>query len=140
MRRLRFLDTNIILRHLTPSEPDKAEKALELMRSIESGAEPVATSYLVIFEVIHTLRSFYKVSMEEIRDAVLPITQYHGLRIPDKHLYPRAFDLCLSHNISFADGFNAAYMEFHGLVEIYSWDQGLDRVDFIQRVEPGDAT
>lgn len=133
---MRFLDTNVLLRYLTGDDADKAEQALDLLLRIERGEEKVMTSPLVIFETIYTLQKTYKIPRQEISDFVLPIIFLRGLQISDKDVYPRAFDLYVAKNISFADAYNAAYMMVEEIRDIYSWDTDFDKIDDITRIEP----
>lgn len=109
----RFLDTNILLRYLTRDDEQKANASFALLLRVERGEETVVTSDLVIFETVFTLQSrrSYGLSRQLIREKLEPIIALRGLRLPRKVLYARAFDLYTSSDISFADAFNAAYME-----------------------------
>ena len=131
-----FLDTNILLRFLTRDDEGKAQQALDLLLKIERGEEKVITSPLVIFETIYTLQRFYKVPRQRIRDQILSIISLRSLHLPDKNLYHRAFDLYVTKNISFADAYNAVYMQAEEVSHIYSWDRDFDKIDGITRLEP----
>ncbi len=131
-----FLDTNILLRFLTRDDEGKAQQALDLLLKIERGEEKVITSPLVIFETIYTLQRFYKVPRQRIRDKILSIISLRSLHLPDKNLYHRAFDLYVTKNISFADAYNAVYMQAEEVSHIYSWDRDFDKIDGITRLEP----
>lgn len=131
-----FLDTNILLRFLTRDDEGKAQKALDLLLRVERGEEKVITSPLVIFETIFTLQSFYKVPRQIIKDQILSIISLRSLHLPDKNLYHRAFDLYVTKNISFADAYNAVYMQAEEVSHVYSWDRDFDKIDGITRLEP----
>ncbi len=131
-----FLDTNILLRFLTRDDEGKAQQALDLLLKIERGEEKVITSPLVIFETIYTLQSFYKVPRQLIKEQILSIISLRSLHLPDKNLYHRAFDLYVTKNISFADAYNAVYMQAEEVSHIYSWDRDFDKIDGITRLEP----
>lgn len=133
---MRFLDTNVLLRYLTGEDADKAEQALSLLLRIERGEEKVMTSPLVIFETIYTLQKTYKIPRQKISDLMLPIIFSRGLQLVDKEVYPRAFDLYTTKNISFGDAYNAAYMLIEEIRDIYSWDTDFDKIDDITRIEP----
>ncbi len=132
----RFLDTNVLLRYFTRDDPEKAEQALALLLRVERGEEKVATSAMVIFESVFTLQHSYRQSRETIRDLVGNIISLRGVDLPGKHIFDRAFDLYVEYNISFADAYNAAYMQARRLTEIYSWDADFDRLPDIRRFEP----
>jgi predicted nucleic acid-binding protein len=133
---MRFLDTNILLRYLTRDDAEKAERALALLRRVENGDEKVFTSPLVIFETIFTLQKHYKVSRDLIRDLMRDIIGLRGLQLQNKRLYEQALELYATHNVSFADAFNVAYISWQHATEIYSWDEDFDKFDDIVRVEP----
>ena len=134
---MRFLDTNILVRYLTGDDPQKAQASYELLVRVERGEEPVVTTDLVIAETVFVLQSkSYSLSRDRIRELVEPVIELRGLRLPQKSLYYRVFDLYCQKRISFADAYNAAYMASQGLTEIYSYDTDFDRVEGIRRVEP----
>ena len=131
-----FLDTNILLRFLTRDDEQKAQQALNLLLRIERGEEKAITSSLVIFETIYTLQSFYKVPRQHIKEQVLSIISLRSLHLPHKNLFHQAFDLYVTKNISFADAYNAAYMQSEEVSNIYTWDKDFDKIDGITRLEP----
>jgi predicted nucleic acid-binding protein len=133
---MRFLDTNILLRYFTRDDEEKARKALALLQRIENGEEKVETSLPVIFETIFTLKKQYKIPIHRIRDYLLPILQSRGLKLPAKALCIAALNLFAERNISYADAFNAVYMQAKGIKEVYSWDEDFDRIEGITRIEP----
>ncbi len=132
----RFLDTNILLRHLTRDDAAKAEQALALLQRVERGEERVETSLLVVFETVFTLLRFYRVPKQQVRELLAPLLELRGFILPNKGLCVDALDLFVGTNISFADAFNAVYMKARGLTEIYSWDTDFDGLEDITRVEP----
>ena len=135
---MRFLDTNILLRYFTKDDEEKARKALALLQRIEKGEEKVETSLPVIFETIFTLQRYYKVPRSRIKDLLLLVLRLRGLRLPAKTLCIAALDIFVKRNISYADAFNAVYMQSKGMTEIYSWDEDFDRIEGINRIEPED--
>ena len=135
----RFLDTNILLRHLVSGDEQKALACRDLFLRVERGDETVVTSDLVVFETVFVLQSRrqYGLSRERIRQLLEPIIALRGLRLPRKGLYEKVFDLYCQQGISFADAYNAAYMEARGITEVYSYGTDFDRLKGIHRVEPG---
>ncbi len=132
----RFLDTNILLRYFTASDPAKAEAARVLLGRVERGEEKVVISLLVIFEIVFTLQRTYKVPRQRIREMVGDLLSLPSVQLAQKGLCRQALDLYVVHNISFADAYNAAYLRSQGLAEIYSWDTDFDRLTGIKRIEP----
>jgi predicted nucleic acid-binding protein len=133
---MRFLDTNILLRYFTRDDEEKARKALALLQRIEKGEEKVETSLPVIFETIFTLKKQYKMPLPQIKKLLLPILRSRGLRLPSKTLCITALDLFVERNISYADAFNAVYMQSKGMTEVFSWDKDFDHIEGITRIEP----
>lgn len=132
----RFLDTNILLRYLTRDDEEKARRALALLLRVERGEEKVITSLLVIFDTVYTLQRDYQLPREQIRELLLPIIALRGLHLPGKGVFYRAFDLYVAGSISFADAYNAAYMEAEKVCEIYSFDTDFDELEGLIRLEP----
>ena len=132
----RFLDTNVLLRYLTPDDPDRAAAALALLTRVEQQQERLVTSSLVIFETIFTLQKRYNFPMQDIRDALTDLISMRGLQLSSKALWVEALNLFASQNLPFADAYNAVFMRSRGLSEIYGWDGDFDNIAGISRVEP----
>ncbi len=112
----RFLDTNILLRHLTQDNPVQSKASTSLLKRVEQGEESVVTSDLVVAETVFILQSKrYGLSPEAIRNALGPLLSLPGVRLSDKSLYRRAFDLYCAKGISFVDAYNAVFMEARGI-------------------------
>lgn len=135
----RFLDTNVLLRYFTTGDPDKARRAKALLERVERGGEKVITSALVVFETVFTLERTYKVPKDTIRIMVRDVLSLPGVQLAGKGLCLRALELYVTRNISFADAYNAVYMQSRRLSEIYSWDTDFDNIEGLARVEPDEA-
>ena len=134
---MRFLDINVLVRYLTNDDHEKAKASFALLLRVERGEEAVVTSDIVIAEAVFVLQSkTYGMTRERIRDLIEPIIESRGLRLPNKSMYARAFDLYCVNKMGFADAFNVAYMEARGIHEVYSYDTDFDRLPRIKRVEP----
>ena len=133
---MRFLDTNLLIRYFTRDDEKKAQRVLKLLKRMERGEEKVITSPLVLFEIVFTLQSFYKVPREKIKELLSPILELRGLKLSDKEIYRSALDIYAKKNLSFADAFNAAFALKKGIKEIYSYDEDLDKIEGIRRVVP----
>ncbi len=132
---MRFVDTNIFLRYLTKDDPLKAEAAVSLLLRVERGEEKIETSSLVLFETIFTLEKSYHLPKATIRQMIGDIISLRGLHLPQKRVWTQSLDLYARLNISFADAFNAVYMNTHQIAEIYSWDADFDKGAGIVRLE-----
>lgn len=133
---LPFLDTNILLRHLTQDHPDHSPRATAYLARIEAGEFRVRTAETVVFEAVFTLQRHYKVPKARIRDLVLPIVLLPGIVLVGKQRLRKVFDLYVDHNVSFIDAYHVALMRRSGIQEIVSFDEDYDRMAGIRRVEP----
>ena len=132
----KFVDTNIFLRYLTKDDPSKYEKCKEVFKKAMKGEIAITTSGMVIAELVWTLLSYYKVPKAEVVEKVTVIVGTKNLSIPDKHIVADALVLYARKNIDFIDAYNAVFMRYHGLREIYSYDEDFELIEDIQRQEP----
>ena len=131
-----FLDSNILLRVLTQDDGPKAAAAYALLQSVDRGDTRLVTSPAVIFEIAHTLRSYYGLAKDGVTNLLTPILDMRGLQLEDKDVLRRALELCVQTNISFVDAYNAEYMRREGISCIYSWDEDFDKFEWLNRIEP----
>ena len=133
-----FLDSNILIRHLTNDDPTRGRACFALIQAIERGETSVWTSELVVAEAVFVLSNThtYDLDRETIRDLLLPLIDLPGLKLPQKRLYRRVFELYTSLPIDYVDAYHVALMERRGSTEILSYDRHFDQVEGIQRREP----
>jgi predicted nucleic acid-binding protein len=132
----KFVDTNIFLRYLTKDDPSRYEKCKEMFKKAMKGEIAITTSGMVIAELVWTLLSYYKVPKAEVVEKVTVIVGTKNLSIPDKHIVADALVLYARKDIDFIDAYNAIFMRYHGLREIYSYDEDFELIEDIQRQEP----
>jgi len=133
---VRFLDTNILLRHLLQDHPAQSASATRYLAAIEAGQEKVRIADTVIFETVFTLQRQYGVPKPNIRDTLWPLIDLSGIILPGKRRLREVFELYVMYNISFADAFHAVLMKRWGVSEIVSYDRGFDKIPAINRIEP----
>ncbi len=129
-----FVDTNVFLRFLTNDDPAKAKRAEILFRDALRGKIRLATSLLVIAEIIWTLESFYKLEKPDIAAKIEKILNTPNLDCPDAtSLLFMALDLYVHANIDFVDAYNAFHMKEQGLTQILTYDRKhFARVPWVQ--------
>ena len=132
----KFIDTNIFLRYLTKDDLSKYDRCVEIFKKTIKGEIELATSSMVIAELIWTLSSYYKVPKADIIEKVSIIVSTENLHIPDKNIIVDALILYSRKNIDYIDAYNAVFMKYHGLNEIYSYYEDFEAVEKIKRVEP----
>ncbi len=130
-----FIDTNIFLRYLTKDDPLKYDKCREIFKKAIEGNAELATSGIVIAELIWTLLSYYKVQKTDVIEKISIIVNTDNLYIPDKDVITDALVLFGRKNIDYIDAYNAVFMKRYGFEEIYSYDKDFDTVEGIKRVE-----
>lgn len=133
---MRFIDTNLFIRYLTRDDEEKAEAVLKLLKRAEKNEEKIITSPLVIFELVFTLGSYYKVPRREIKEIMQPVFNLRGLRLDYREVFESALELYSQGTLSFADAFNACFMNKREIKEIYSYDKDFDQLEGIKRVVP----
>jgi predicted nucleic acid-binding protein len=134
-----FLDTNILIRHITKDDPVRSPAAFALLQGIERGQISVWTTELVVAEAIFILtnRRTYNRSRENIRSVLLPILLLPGIKLANKRVYPRAFDLWVSlPDLSYVDAYHAARIEREASKALYSFDADFDKIPGLVRREP----
>lgn len=102
MKRL-WVDANVLLRFLTRDPEDMAAKAASLMLRAERGEVVLIVSPLTVAELVWVLKSFYRRSLSEIAEAVVPLLSADGIVVEERELMIRALELARDKNVSFAD-------------------------------------
>lgn len=131
-----FLDTNILLRHLTADHPQQSPKCKALIAGLETGTVEAWTTHLVVAEAVFVLDRIYKFTRQQTADALLPILGLPGLHLPQKRLFHRVFELYTSLSPGFVDCYHAALVEKREGRRLLSYDVGFDRVSGLVRLEP----
>ena len=132
----KFVDTNVFLRYLTKDDQSKYQRCREMFRRALEGEMNISTSGMVIAELIWTLLSYYKVPKAEVIEKVSVILGTENLFVPDKDVLADALVLFARKNIDFIDAYNAVFMKYKGLREIYSYDEDFETIEDIERKEP----
>jgi predicted nucleic acid-binding protein len=102
MKRLR-VDANVLLRFLTGEPEDLAQRSARLMRSAEAGDILMVLSPLVVAEIVWVLKSFYRRSLKDIAEVLVPLLSADGLEVEDREILIRAIELARDKNVDFAD-------------------------------------
>lgn len=133
-----FLDTNLIIRHLTRDNPIQSEKARNIFKKLEDGSYTVITSEATIIEAVQVLSSkkLYHLPRDDIKKYLSSIILLPGLKLPHKRTFLRSLELYAKLPIDFVDALNIAHMERIKIKTILSFDTDFDRVKVISRKEP----
>jgi uncharacterized protein len=135
---MQFVDANIFLRFLTRDDPAKAERVKALLERAQRGEITLLTSEAVIAELVFVLSSprLYGLSRERVREVLLPIVLLKGLVLPGREVFLRALELYAATAMDFINALVIARMEEKKVTEVYSYDEHLDGIEGIRRVEP----
>ncbi|MCZ7533810.1 MAG: PIN domain-containing protein [Acidimicrobiia bacterium] len=127
-----FVDTNILVRHLTGDPPDLATRATAFL----TRADELLLPDLIVAEMIYVLESYYEVPREEVARVVQSVVAFPAIRTLDPQLLLRSIEVYVSYRIDFAEAYLVASAESAGVNDIASFDRTIERVPTINRIEP----
>jgi predicted nucleic acid-binding protein len=127
-----FVDTNVLIRHLTGDPPDQAARATRLL----SQADRLLIPDLIVAETVYVLESFYEVPRARVAELVRAIVAFPGIGVADEPLLLRALEVYEVHRLDFADAYLVAQAEASGVNAVVSFDKRIERVPAVRRVEP----
>jgi predicted nucleic acid-binding protein len=127
-----FVDTNILVRHLTGDPPAQAARATRYL----AAADDLLLPDLILAEVAYVLESFYEVGRPEVAAALRAIVGFPAIRVVDETLLSRTIELYEVDRLDFADAYLVASAETTGVGIVASFDRAIDRVRTVRRDEP----
>lgn len=128
-----YLDTNILIRHLTGDPPGQARRATRFLAS----ADELILADLSVAEVVYVLESYYRVTRARIATILRAVLAFPPMRVADADLLHRAIEVYEVHRLDFAEAYLIASAERAGVTKIASFDRSIDRVGSVTREEPG---
>lgn len=126
-----FIDTNVLVRHLTGDPPAMASRATELLRD----ERELLLTDLVVAETVYVLESFYAAPRQQIADAIRSLIAFDSIACVDPALLLRAVEVYELERLDFAEAYLVACAETTGVGAIVSFDRSLDRVGTVRRME-----
>ena len=127
-----FVDTNILVRHLTGDPPATAKRATAFLTS----QPELYLADLIVAETIYVLESFYKAPRDQIAVAMRSLVAMRSMVTIDPPLLLRAFELYEIDRLDFAEAYLVACAESTGIGVVASFDKAIDRVSTVARIEP----
>jgi predicted nucleic acid-binding protein len=127
-----FVDTNILVRHLTGDPPDLAARASAYL----ARADELLLTDLIAAEAVYVLESFYEAPRAQVAEALRSLLAFDSITCVDPALLLRAVEVYEVERIDFAEAYLVACAETTGVGEILSFDRSVDRVTTVQRTEP----
>jgi predicted nucleic acid-binding protein len=128
-----FVDTNILIRHLTGDPPELAARATRFL----ADAEELLLPDLILAEVACVLESFYETPRAQVATTLRAVLAFPAVRVLDADLLQRAVEVYEIDRLDFADAYLVASAERTGVGVIASFDRSIDRVTTVRREEPG---
>jgi predicted nucleic acid-binding protein len=127
-----FLDTNIIVRHLTGDPPEMAARATAYLQS----ETDLLLTDLVAAETVYVLESFYEAPRDRVAQAIRSLVAFDSVLCVDPALLLRAVEVYETDRVDFAEAYLVASAESTVVGRIASFDRSLERVRSIERIEP----
>lgn len=127
-----FVDTNVLIRHLTGDPPEMAACATAFL-----GEErELLLTDLVAAETVYVVESFYEAPRDEVAQALRSLIAFDSIVCVDPALLLRSVEVYETDRVDFAEAYLVACAETTGVGRIASFDRSIDRVDTVERIEP----
>ena len=127
-----YLDTNVLVRHITGDPPDQAQRATAYLLQ----AEDLLLPDLIVAEAAYVLASIYNLSRARIAQSLKSLVLSRAIVVPDAPLLLRTLELYDSYRLDFADAYLIASAEVTGVGAVASFDRDIDRPGTVARIEP----
>ncbi len=127
-----FIDTNILVRHLTGDPPDMAQRATRYLGS----ERDLLLVDLVVAETVYVLESFYEAPRGQVAEAIRSLIAFDSIVCVDPALLLRAVEVYETDRLDFAEAYLVACAETTEVGRVASFDRAVDRIDTVERVEP----
>ncbi|MCB1256178.1 MAG: PIN domain-containing protein [Microthrixaceae bacterium] len=127
-----FVDTNILIRHLTGDPSDMAERATAYL----TAASELYLTDLVVAETVYVLESFYEAPRAQIDTTMRSLIAMRSIITVDPALLLRAIEVYENDRLDFAEAYLVACAESTGVNQVASFDRSIDRVETIRRIGP----
>jgi len=127
-----FIDTNILVRHLTGDPPDMARRATQYLAS----EHDLLLVDLVVAEMVYVLESFYETPRNQVAEAIRSLIAFDSIVCVDRALLLRAVEVYETERLDFAEAYLVACAETTDVGRVATFDRAVDRIDTVERVEP----
>ncbi len=127
-----FVDTNILVRHLTGDPPEMAQRAT---RYLDTERHLLLTD-LIAAETVYILESFYEAPRDQVAQAIRSLIAFDAIVCVDPALLLRAVEVYETDRLDFAEAYLVACAESAEVGRVTSFDRSIDRIDTVERIEP----
>jgi predicted nucleic-acid-binding protein len=129
-----FVDSNLLVRHLTGDPADQARRATAFLRS----EQQLVLVDLIVAEVVYVLESVYAVERERVAELLRAVIGFPAILVADEAQLLRTLELYEHYRIHFAESYLVACAELSGVGTVASFDRAIDRVPAARRLEPAE--
>jgi predicted nucleic-acid-binding protein len=126
-----FVETNVLVRHLTGDPPAMAKRATALLGETSE----LFLADLIVAETIYVLESFYETPREQIATTIRSLLGVDSISVVDRNVLLRAVEVYEADRLDFAEAYLVACAESTGIGRVISFDRSIDRVATIERIE-----
>jgi len=127
-----FVDTNVLIRHLTGDPPEAAARATAAL----AAADELLLADLVVAECVYVLESFYEVERERVAELLRAAIALPAIKTVDSTSLLRALEVYEVERLDFAEAYLVAQAETTGVETVLSFDRSIDRVNTVPRQQP----
>ncbi len=127
-----FLDTNVLIRHLTGDPPAMARRATTFL----ARADTLLLTDVVLAECVYVLDSFYEAPRPQVAELMRSALALPAIRVADADVLLRALELYELHNLGYADAYLVACAELSGIGAVATFDAELARRSSVEALTP----
>lgn len=129
-----WVDTNVLVRHLTGDPPAMARRATRFLAGAASGELLLAD--LVLAEVVYVLESVYELDRAGVAAAARAIVTFPAIAVEDPELLLRAVEVYENDRLDFAEAYLVASAERSGIRAVATFDKTVRRVTTVELIQP----
>ena len=127
-----FVDTNVLVRHLTGDPPNMARRATAFL----GDTSDLLLSELIVAETVYVLESYYEAPRDQIAESIRSLLAFESIATVSPDVILRAVEIYEIDRLDFAEAYLVACAESTGVNAVASFDAAIDRIDTIRRIEP----
>ena len=128
-----FVDTNVLVRHLTGDPPKMAQQATSFL----AASAELLLADLIVAELVFVLSSVYGLTRAQVAPTVRSVLGLPSIRVVDSGLLHRAVEIYEIDRLDFAEAYLVAAAERSGIRVVASFDRSIDRRSEARRVGEG---
>jgi predicted nucleic-acid-binding protein len=129
-----WLDTKILVRHLTGDPPEMARRATRLLAEADDGELLLAD--VIVAEMVYVLESVYEQGRAEVVQAVRAAVTDRAVTVVDSELLLRAAEVYEVDRLDFAEAYLVAQAERTGVLAVATFDRSVRRMATVRIIEP----